>query len=143
MCIELEDWGSYKNDYMWNPRPRYCECNKAFKVNEYLDIQNCSCEKDLINKLVLTCEDEVLNTTETTLDDDKATIEKYNCLIHTISLVIICLLLLLLLLQYSFQLAYTVGAKKQSANWNCPPFGNVFNIGLNFENKAFFYIYEV
>ena len=35
----------------------------------------------------LTCEDELLNATETSLDDN-------NCLIHTFSLVIICKLLL-------------------------------------------------
>ena len=50
---------------------------------------------------------------------------------------------LLARLQYSLQLADTVGAKKLSANWRCPPFGRFFNIGLNFENKAFFYIYKV
>ena len=49
-------------------------------------------------------------------------------------------------IQYSLQLADTVGAKKtkkQSANWRCPPFRKFFNIGLNFENKAFLYIYKV
>ena len=45
-------------------------------------------------------------------------------------------------LQYSLQLADTNGAKKMSADWRCPPFGKFFNIGLNFENKAFFYIYS-
>ena len=33
--------------------------------------------------------------------------------------------------------------KKLSANQRCPPFGKFFNIGLNFENKVFFYIYKV
>ena len=47
------------------------------------------------------------------------------------------------IIQYSPQLADTVGAKKLSANWRCPPFGKFFNISLNFENKAFFYIYKV
>ena len=47
-------------------------------------------------------------------------------------------------IQYSLQLADTIGAKKNlSANWMCPPFGKYFNIGLNFENKAFFYIHKV
>ena len=46
-------------------------------------------------------------------------------------------------LQYSLQSAEAVGAKKLSANWGCPPFGKFYNIGLNFENKTFFYIYEV
>ena len=46
-----------------------CECNKACKIDEYLDIKNCSCERRLISKLVLQCEDEILNTT--LLNDNK------------------------------------------------------------------------
>ena len=42
-----------------------------------------------------------------------------------------------------YKLADTVRGKKLSANWKCPTFGKFFNIGLNFENKAFFYIYKV
>ena len=30
--------------------------------------------------------------------------------------------------------------EKLSANWRYTPFGKFFNIALNFENKAFFYI---
>ena len=33
--------------------------------------KNCSCEKRLIGKLVLACEGEISNTTETSLDDKK------------------------------------------------------------------------
>ena len=43
--------------------------------------------------MVLVCEVEILNITETSLFDKKVTIEKNNCLIYTISLVIILLLL--------------------------------------------------
>ena len=39
----------------------------------------------------------MLNTTETSFDDKKETREKNNCLVHTISLVIICLLLLVVI----------------------------------------------
>ena len=47
-------------------------------------------------------------------------------------------------IQYSLQLADTFGAKKKlSANRRYPPFGKFFNIDLNFENKAFFYIYKM
>ena len=47
-------------------------------------------------------------------------------------------------MQYSLQLADTVVAKeKLSANWRCPPFRKLFNVGLNFKSKAFFYIYKV
>ena len=51
------------------------------------------CIKRLFGKLVLECEDEILNTTESSLDDKKVTCGKSNFLIHTISLVIIFLLI--------------------------------------------------
>ena len=50
---ELADWSSCKNDCMWNPSKSDCECNKACKTDEYLATKNCSCEKLLIDKLVL------------------------------------------------------------------------------------------
>ena len=95
-CKELDGWSSCKDDYMWNPSTCDCECNKACKIDEYLDIENCLCKKHLIDKLVLECEDEILDTTETSLDDKKETCEN-NCLIHTISSVIICLLLIVVI----------------------------------------------
>ena len=75
-CKELHDRGSCKKDYMWNSSKCDCQCNKACKIDEYLDIKNCSCGKGLIGKLVLKCEDEVLNTTETLPNDKKVTYEK-------------------------------------------------------------------
>ena len=61
---------------MWNPRACDWECNKACKIDEYLDVKNCSCEKRLIGKFVLECEDEILNTTKTLLNDKKSNICK-------------------------------------------------------------------
>ena len=90
---ELSDWASCINDYIWNPSTCDCECNKASKIDEYLDIENCSSEKHLFDNLVLICEDQISYTTETSRDD-KIVICENNWLIHTISLVIICLLLL-------------------------------------------------
>ena len=58
----------------FNPPPRFSyftlrpfECNKAYKIEQYLDIKNCSCKKHLFRKLVIACEDEILNTIETSL----------------------------------------------------------------------------
>ena len=68
---------------MWNPSTCNCECNKACKINEYLDIKNYSCEKRLIGKLVLLHGDKILNTTENSLDYKKVTFEKNNCLIQS------------------------------------------------------------
>ena len=82
---------------MWNPRTFGCECNKACKTNDYLDIKNCSSEKRLTGRLLLECEDEVLNTTAALLANKKVACAKGNCLIHTMSLVIICLLLVVVI----------------------------------------------
>ena len=37
---------------------------RHLKIDEYLNIKNCSCEKTLFGKLVLACKDETLNKTE-------------------------------------------------------------------------------
>ena len=65
-CKELDDYSSCKDDYMGNPSTCDFEYYKACKIDEYLDIKNCSCEKRIIGKLILKCENEILNTTETT-----------------------------------------------------------------------------
>ena len=96
-CKELNDWCSCKDDYIWNPNTCDYECKKAHKVNEYVVFKNCSCEKCLFDKLVLAYEDEILNATEASIDEKKLTCKKNNCLIHTISLVIIYLLLLVVI----------------------------------------------
>ena len=48
-----------KKHYIWNPSACDFQCNKACKIDEFLDIKNWSCEKRLIGKLVLECEDEI------------------------------------------------------------------------------------
>ena len=82
-----------------------CKCDMTCKIDKYLDIKNCLCKKLLIGKLVLECEDEILNTTEISLDDKKVTCEENNCLINMISFAILCLLLLAL----SLSLALSIG----------------------------------
>ena len=72
-----------------------CECDKACKIDDYLHLKNCWCEKGIIDKLVLTCKDEILNTIETSFGNEIA-ICKNNCLIHTFLLVNICTFLLVL-----------------------------------------------
>ena len=62
-CKELDDWSCYNNDCMGNPSTCDWECNKACKIDDYLVIKNCSCVKRLFGKLVLACEDGILNTT--------------------------------------------------------------------------------
>ena len=67
---------SVKNYIIWvlvkmiSPSMCNCECNKTYKIDEYLDIKNCFCEKRVIGKLVLECEDEILTTTKNLLNDN-------------------------------------------------------------------------
>ena len=70
-CRRELDWSSCEKDYTWNLTTSICKGSKAWKIGEYLDIKNGSCEKRLIDKLVLECEDERLNTTETSLKKEK------------------------------------------------------------------------
>ena len=50
-----------KGDYILNPSTCNCECKKACKIGEYLDIKSCSCKKHPVGKVVSTCEDGILN----------------------------------------------------------------------------------
>ena len=43
---------------MWNSSNCDCKCNKACKINKYLDIKKFSYKKDLLDKLALAWEDE-------------------------------------------------------------------------------------
>ena len=77
---------------MCNPSTCDCESNKACKIDKFLDTKNCSCKKRLISKLVLECEDEILNTTGSSPDDKKGTCKKTKIL-----LAIMCLLLIVVI----------------------------------------------
>ena len=68
VCVNVKNQSSCKDNYTWNPSTCDCECNKAFKIDEYLYIKNCSCRKRLIGKIVFTCETEILNATEVSLN---------------------------------------------------------------------------
>ena len=67
---------------------------QACTIDEYLHIKNFSCKKCLVAKLILACEDEILNTIGNSLDSKKVTCEKNSHFIHTIFLIIICWVLL-------------------------------------------------
>ena len=95
----MDDCVSCEKDYVSNSRGA-CdyECHKEWKFGEYLDIKNGSWQKRLIVKSLLECGDEILNTTETSHDNKKETCQKNNCLIYTISLLIIFTLSFIILL---------------------------------------------
>ena len=96
-CKKLDDWGYCEKGYMMTPSTCNCKCSQACKIDEYLDTKTCSYEKLPIGKLGLECEDEILNTTETLLNDNRVAYAKSNCFIRAILFVIICLLLLVVI----------------------------------------------
>ena len=75
-------------------------------------IKNSSCQKRLIGILVWECEDEVLNTMETLLNDKKVAYAKSNYFIYTI-LLEITYLLLLVVICVSYYFYYTKYQPKQ------------------------------
>ena len=83
-----------------------CECNETCKIDIYLDIKNCLYKKCLFGKLVLACENEILNRTETSL------VDKNNYLIYTISLVNIRLSLSVVTFLYIILLLHKILDKK-------------------------------
>ena len=96
---------------MWNSSTCDCECNKACIIDDFLDIQNCSCEKCLIGKLVLACGGEILYITETSLADKNNGINMWKnyCLIDTISIIIMCFRYYLLFLLVAITIMQNIG----------------------------------
>ena len=54
-CKELIDKGICDKGFICNPSNCECEPNKSCDVREYLDYENCTCRKKLIDKLVEEC----------------------------------------------------------------------------------------
>ena len=73
---------------------------------EYSDYDNCKCRKRLIDKLVLGCEDEILNAIPNTTNTISIT-GKNNCLIYIILLIIMCLILLAIVSVSCYYYYYT------------------------------------
>ena len=100
-CKELDDWRYCEKDYLWNLGTCIWECDIACKIDKHLDTKNCFSKKWLICKLVLECEDKMLNTTETSWNMISHDSQTYSHDFISYSLLIIshcyCWLLLLLL----------------------------------------------
>lgn len=69
---------------MENPSACDYECNKACKVDKYLNTKNCSNKKGVLGKLLLSYGDKILNTNETLFNDEKVACAKSNCLVYFI-----------------------------------------------------------
>ena len=58
-CEELIDKGVCDKGYICNPSNCKCECDKSCDFGEYLDYKNCKCRKELANKLVEECTENI------------------------------------------------------------------------------------
>ena len=58
-CKELIDKGVSNKGFVWNPSNCECECDNTCDIGEYLDYENCKCRKNLVNKLVEECTENV------------------------------------------------------------------------------------
>ena len=72
------------DDYIWNPSACGYECIEACKTDEYQHVEICLFEKHLLDKLVLICEDKILNKFKASTDNKKVTWGKIIYLIHVI-----------------------------------------------------------
>ena len=70
-CKESVDWSSCKKGYVWNPSTYDFECDKKCKISQYLDIKNSAYKNCVIDDLVLTSEDEIVNATNLVLIVDR------------------------------------------------------------------------
>ena len=59
-CKELIDKGVCDKRFIWNPINCECVCNKPYDVVEYLDYENCTRRKKLVDKLVEECTKQVV-----------------------------------------------------------------------------------
>lgn len=69
---------------MWNPSKCDWECDKTSEIGDYLDIKNCACKEHVIDSLVLTWKDEILNTAKTAIIVDQKIIYKKIIVLFTI-----------------------------------------------------------
>ena len=53
------DKGICDKGFIWNPSNCECECDKSCDAGEYLDCENCKCRKNLVDKLVEECSDNI------------------------------------------------------------------------------------
>ena len=58
-CKELIDYRACYKEFIWNPSNCECECDKSCGVGEYLDYENLSEEKRLVDKFADKCNENV------------------------------------------------------------------------------------
>ena len=73
-------------EFIWNPRDCECECDKSCDVGEYLDYENCTYRKKLVDKLVEECTETVeeVKLAKITLRADKNKHKCSSCTVHMV-----------------------------------------------------------
>ena len=54
------DKGICDKGCIWNPSNCECECNKLRHIEEHLDYGNCKCRKQLVDKLIKECSEDII-----------------------------------------------------------------------------------
>ena len=58
-CKKIIDKGVCDKIFIWNPSNCACECDKSCNAGEYLDYENCTCRKKVVDKLTEECTENV------------------------------------------------------------------------------------
>ena len=58
-CKEMIDKATCDKWFIWNPSNCECQCDKSCDIGEYLGYGNCKCRKNLVDKLVEKCTENV------------------------------------------------------------------------------------
>ena len=56
---ELIDKGTCDKGFIWSASNCECRCDKSCDIGEYLDYENCECRKNLVDKLVEECTEDI------------------------------------------------------------------------------------
>ena len=82
-CKELIDKGLCDKGFIWNPSNCECECDKSCDIGECLNYSNCKCLKQLIDKLIEECTENIeeINLVETSTKNEHKCI---SCTLYTV-----------------------------------------------------------
>ena len=94
-CKELIDKGRCDKGFIWNPGICDCKCDKSCDIGEYLDYKNCKFRKQLVDKLVEDCSENIDENEmiyNSTLNDHRKVCN--SCTLYIVLLVITFLLII-------------------------------------------------
>ena len=80
------DKGVCDKGFIWNPSNCECEFDKSFDIGEYLDYENCKCRKELVDKLVDKCTENVeeVKIAKYTLTENENQHKRSSCTLYIV-----------------------------------------------------------